>query len=64
MRTKKSILKINSEGVLVEYNTRLKRFEYSSRPWSWDDITPGYKRESRKNYKANSKKKNIFKKEG
>lgn len=50
MRTKK-ILKINSDGMLVEFNNSLNRFEIVSRSWSWNDITKGYRRESRKNYK-------------
>ena len=55
MKTKKQILKINSDGSLVEWNHRLNRFELSSRVWGWGDITPGYVRESKRNYKSNNK---------
>jgi hypothetical protein len=48
------ILKINSEGSLVEFNSKLKRFELTSRSWCWGDITKGYVRESRRNYKKNN----------
>jgi hypothetical protein len=54
MKTNK-ILKINSEGLLVEFNQNLNRFELLSRSWTWKDITPGYIRESKKNYKLNQK---------
>lgn len=47
----KKILKINSNGELVEFNERLNRFELTSRAWSWRDITPGYIRKSKRNYK-------------
>lgn len=50
----KKILKINRDGFLVEWNNNLRRFELTSRAWSWSDITPGYVRESRKNYKINN----------
>ena len=55
MKAKTKILKINSEGSLVELNDRLNRFELTSRAWSWSDITPGHVRESKRNYKANNK---------
>lgn len=51
MKTKKPILKINNSGELVEFNNLLKRWEIVSRSWSWSDITTGYIRESKKNYK-------------
>lgn len=51
MKTIKKILKINSMGRLVEWNDRLNRFELSNRPWGWSDITHGYVRESKRNYK-------------
>jgi hypothetical protein len=53
MKASKTILKINADGNLVTYNERLNRWELTSRSWTWDDITPGYKRESKRNYKAN-----------
>jgi hypothetical protein len=54
MKTNK-ILKINSEGSLIEWNDRLRRFELTNRAWRWGDITPGYVRESKRNYKLNNK---------
>jgi hypothetical protein len=54
MKTKTKILKINSEGQLVEFNNILNRFEIVSRTFSWGDITKGYVRESKRNYKANN----------
>jgi hypothetical protein len=53
MKASKTILKINADGNLVTYNERLNRWELTSRSWTWDDIAPGYKRESKRNYKAN-----------
>lgn len=48
----KRILKINSYGELVEYNSDLMRWELTNGvSWSWSDITPGYRRESKRNYK-------------
>lgn len=47
----KKIVKINTNGELVEYNNKLGRFELIQRPWSWGDITRGYIRESKRNYK-------------
>lgn len=55
MKAKTKILKINSEGLLVEWNDRFNRFELTIRAWSWSDITPGYVRESKRNYKDNNK---------
>jgi len=55
MKAKTKILKINSDGSLVEWNDRFNRFELTIRAWSWSDITPGYFRESKRNYKANNK---------
>lgn len=52
---KKTILKIDINGSLVELNERLNRWEICSRSWSWDDISKGYKRESRRNHKLNNK---------
>lgn len=49
----KPILKINSDGLLVERNRRLGRWEVVQRAWSWEDITRGYRRESGRNYKSN-----------
>lgn len=53
MKTKTRILKINSNGELVEYNERLKRFELTFRSWSWSDIAPEFLDESKENYKKN-----------
>lgn len=47
----KPILRIDEDGDLLELNTKLNRWELSSRSWSWDDISKGYKAESRRNYK-------------
>ena len=44
-------LKINKYGNLVEFNPTLKRWELSSRSWTWSDISKGYIRESKRNYK-------------
>ncbi|MDV3537929.1 hypothetical protein CMU94_02180 [Elizabethkingia anophelis] len=49
------ILKINSNGELVEYNEKLNRFELTTRSWSWSDIAPEYLDESKKNYERNNK---------
>lgn len=54
MKTITKILKINSNGELVEYNQRLRRFELTSRSWSWSDITPEYLKESKENYNKNN----------
>lgn len=53
MKASKVILKINEEGSLVQWNNALNRFEIVSRPWNWGDITKGYIRESKRNYKLN-----------
>ncbi|MCT3917532.1 hypothetical protein HZQ04_15835 [Elizabethkingia anophelis] len=55
MKTIKKILKINSNGELVEYNDKLRRFELTSRSWSWSDISPEYLEESKENYERNNK---------
>ncbi len=55
MKATSKVLKINSQGDLVEFNPNLNRFELTSRSWSWSDITPGYIRESKRNYKAHQK---------
>jgi hypothetical protein len=54
MTAKTRILKINADGNLVEWNNGLRRFELTSRSWSWSDITKGYVRESKRNYKTNN----------
>lgn len=53
MKTKTKILKINNEGSLVEWNDILGRFELVYRAWSWGDISRGYVRESKRNFKKN-----------
>ena len=53
MKATKQLFKINADGNLVTYNDKLNRWELTSRSWTWDDITPGYKRDSKRNYKAN-----------
>ncbi|MGJ1424539.1 hypothetical protein ACR79B_11140 [Sphingobacterium spiritivorum] len=50
MNTLKKILKINSNGELVQFNERLRRWESTSMPWGWDDIHPDYLDESKENY--------------
>ena len=52
MKKIKQILKIDRNGDLVCYNEKLGRFELTSRSWSWSDITKGYVRESKRNYKS------------
>jgi len=52
MKATKKILKIDSNGSLVEYNDRLRIFESVSRSWNWSDIAKGHVRESKKNYNA------------
>ena len=47
----KPTLRIDEDGDLLELNTNLNRWELSSRSWSWDDISKGFKAESRRNYK-------------
>lgn len=55
MKTTKKILKINSNGELVQYNERLRRWESVSIAWSWSDISPEYLEESKENYERNKK---------
>ena len=47
MKAQKKSLKINSEGCLVEYNYNLRRWELTSRAWSWSDIDPEFLEESK-----------------
>ena len=47
----KAILKINSNGQLVQYNERLRRWELTSKSWSWDDIDKEELQESKENWK-------------
>lgn len=55
MKTLSKIRKINSNGELVEFNHLLMRWELISMAWNWSDISKGYVRESKANYKrANS----------
>lgn len=53
MKTVKKSLKINSNGELVEFNERLRRWELVSRSWNWDDIDPNYLAESKENWGRN-----------
>ena len=46
----KPILRIDDDCDLLELNTKLNRWELSSRSWCWNDIAKGYKQESRRNY--------------
>ena len=55
MKAIKKILKINSNGELVEWNEKLRRFELTSRAWSWSDISPEYLEESKDNHERNKK---------
>lgn len=50
-----AIKKINSNGELVEYNQKLRRWELTSRSWSWSDIAPEHLQESKENYELNKK---------
>ncbi|SIR24478.1 hypothetical protein [Chryseobacterium indoltheticum] len=50
MKTTKTILKINSNGELVQWNEKLRRFELTSRSWSWSDIAPEFLEESKSNF--------------
>lgn len=53
---KKPIKRINKDGDLLELNQRLNRWEIISwSGFSFDDISKGYKRESKRNYKLNNK---------
>lgn len=54
MQIKKQTLKINSNGELVEFNEKLRRWELTSRSWSWSDISPEYLEESKENYEKNN----------
>ncbi|MGJ1362905.1 hypothetical protein ACR79B_20665 [Sphingobacterium spiritivorum] len=54
MNTLKKILKINSNGELVQFNERLRRWESTSMVWGWDDIDPEYLEESKENYDRNN----------
>ncbi len=47
----KAILKINSNGELVQYNERLRRWELVSKAWSWSDIDDDELEESKENWK-------------
>ena len=53
MKAIEKILKINSEGLLVQFNQRLRRWESAYRTWTWDDIHPDYLDESKENYLSN-----------
>lgn len=55
MKATTKILKINSNGELVEWNEKLRRFELTSRSWSWSDISPEHLEESKANYERNKK---------
>lgn len=55
MKTTKTILKINTNGELVEFNQRLRRWELTSRSWSWSDIDSQFLEESKENYQKNKK---------
>lgn len=47
----KAILKINSNGELVQYNERLRRWELVSKSWSWSDIDEEHLEDSKANWK-------------
>lgn len=47
----KPIYRIDDDGDLLVLNTKLNRWELSKHSWSWEDISKGYKQESRRNYK-------------
>ena len=47
----KPIYRIDEDGDLLVLNTKLNRWELSKHSWSWEDISKGYKQESRRNYK-------------
>lgn len=55
MKAIKKILKINSNGELVEWNERLRRFEATSQSWSWSDISAEHLQESKENYEKKIK---------
>lgn len=51
---KKQIKRIDKDGNLLELNQRLNRWEIISyQNFDFLDITKGYKRESKRNYKNN-----------
>lgn len=51
---KKQIKRIDKDGNLLELNQRLNRWEIISyQNFDFSDITKGYKRESKRNYKNN-----------
>ena len=50
MKVIETKLKINSDGVLVEWNNSLRRWESTFKTWSWDDIHPDYLEESKENW--------------
>lgn len=54
-RSKNIIRKIDINGNLLEWNESLRRFELSYHAWGWSDITQGYVRESKRNYKNSHK---------
>ncbi len=52
MKTVKKILKINKDGLLVESKDGGRTWVMPvGKAWSWADISKGYLRESKKNYK-------------
>lgn len=50
MKTKKSLLKINYSGELVESTDSGRTWKLTSKSWSFSDISKGYKQESKKNW--------------
>ena len=50
MKAIEKILKININGELVKYNSRLGRWESVSSSWSWGDIHTDYLQESNENW--------------
>jgi hypothetical protein len=50
-----NILRIDTNGNLVKLNKSLNRWELTSMAWSWRDISKGFKRESKANYKRANK---------
>ena len=51
MKAIETIFKININGQLVKYNSRLNRWESVYMSWSWEDIHSDYLQESEENYK-------------
>lgn len=43
--------KINKDGQFVTLNNRTGIWEISNKAWSWSDISKGFKRESKRNFK-------------